>query len=447
MSSFRDLNPSKMLLNALDELGYTEPTPIQEAAYSVVMSGKNVVGISQTGTGKTLAYMLPILQNLKFSKSKHPTVLIVVPTRELVQQVVEQIESFAKYKTVRILGVYGGTNINTQGLAALEGMDILVGTPGRLYDLVLARAVMLKNIQKLVIDEVDVMLDLGFIFQLTNIFELLPEKRQNIMFSATMTEEVDALIKENFFASVQLTIAPSGTPLENINQLSYAVPNFHTKVNLLAHLLETEHDMIKVLVFAPSKRIADKLYDRLHEDFGSDLAIIHSNKSQNARFGAIESFDDGTHRILIATDVIARGIDFEHISHVVNIDTPKFPENYIHRIGRTGRAEQGGTSLLFYTEKELEHKLAIEVLMDYEIPEAAIPESVKISRDLLPEELDDTKQPINPHRKLNSESGPAFHEKSAKNSKVNQGSRYHREIKTKFKKPKTRGDKGANRRK
>ena len=195
MHSFKDLNIAKPLLNALEDLGFTEPTPIQESAFPVVLSGKNVVGVSQTGTGKTLAYMLPILQDLKFTKEKNPTVLIIVPTRELVIQVVDQINAYSKYKTVSAIGVYGGTNINTQGLAVKQGMDILVGTPGRLYDLVLARAVVLKNIKKLVIDEVDVMLDLGFIFQLNNIFELLPEKRQNIMFSATMTEEVDALIR------------------------------------------------------------------------------------------------------------------------------------------------------------------------------------------------------------------------------------------------------------
>jgi ATP-dependent RNA helicase RhlE len=445
MHSFKDLNIAKPLLNALEDLGFTEPTPIQESAFPVVLSGKNVVGVSQTGTGKTLAYMLPILQDLKFTKEKNPTVLIIVPTRELVIQVVDQINAYSKYKTVSAIGVYGGTNINTQGLAVKQGMDILVGTPGRLYDLVLARAVVLKNIKKLVIDEVDVMLDLGFIFQLNNIFELLPEKRQNIMFSATMTEEVDALIKAFFYSPVQLSIAISGKRLENIEQVSYAAPNFHTKANLLAHLLKTDSDMMKVLVFAPSKRIADRLFERFEEDFGRDMTIIHSNKSQNARIAAVESFDDGTHRILIATDVIARGLDFDHITHVINFDTPIFPENYMHRIGRSGRAEQKGTSILFFSEKEVEAKIAIELLMNYEIPAQEIPAGVKISRELIPEEQTKAVEILAAHRRPNDDtSGPAFHEKSAKNSKVNLGSRYHREIKTKFKKPLTRGDKNQN---
>jgi len=445
MTSFKDLNPSKMLLNALDDLGLTHPTPIQESAYPVVLSGKNVVGISQTGTGKTFAYLLPILQDLKYSEKKTPTVLIIVPTRELVTQVVDQIHALSAYKTTRVVGVYGGTNINTQGLAAKEGMDILVGTPGRLYDLVLARAVSLKKVKKLVIDEVDVMLDLGFIFQLNNLFELLPEKRQNIMFSATMTEEVESLILNFFYDPIKLSIAPSGTRLENIEQLCYAVPNFHTKANLLAHILATDPDAEKVLVFAPSKRIADRLFDELHPEFGMEMTIIHSNKSQNARLGAVESFNDGTHRILIATDVISRGLDFQDISHVINFDTPIYPENYMHRIGRTGRAEQNGNAILFYTEQELEHKLAIEVLMNYEIPQANIPGEVQISSQLLPEEKKKQPELSGPHKKQASyEPGPAFHEKSAKNSKVNLGSRYKREIKVKYKKPKTRGDKNQN---
>ncbi len=448
MMTFRDLAPSKMLVNALDDLGFKEPTPIQEAAYPVVRSGKNVVGISQTGTGKTLAYMLPILQDLKYSEQKNPTVMILVPTRELVIQVVDQIRSYSKYKTTRFIGVYGGTNINTQGLAVKEGVDIIVGTPGRVYDLILARAFATKNIQKLVIDEVDIMLDLGFIFQLNNIFELLPIKRQNIMFSATMTEEVNALIKGFFHDPEKLSIALSGTRLENIGQTSYSVPNFHSKTNLLAHLLASNSDMIKVLVFAPTKKIADRLFERLQEEFYNDLAIIHSNKSQNARIGAVESFEDGTHRILIATDVIARGLDFEHVSHVINFDTPLFPENYMHRIGRTGRAEQSGQSILFYSEKEEARKLAIESLMDYNIPLTDFPEEVQISRQLIPEEQEDKSNLENPHKLVNADiTGPAFHDKSAKNSKVNLGSRYHREIKTKFKKPKTKGDKNQNRRK
>jgi len=216
MNTFADLNLPKPLANAMVDLGFEKPTPIQVKSYPVILAGKNMVGIAQTGTGKTLAYMLPLLRDLKFSKLVHPKILILVPTRELVIQVVQQINAYAKYMQVRVLGVYGGTNISTQKIAVAKGMDILVATPGRLYDLALSKAVKLNEIKKLVIDEVDVMLDLGFRFQLSNIFELMPERRQNIMFSATMTDEVEALIDNYFIAPEKISIALSGTRLENI---------------------------------------------------------------------------------------------------------------------------------------------------------------------------------------------------------------------------------------
>ena len=258
--SFKDLNLNTPLYNALEDLGFTEATPIQEQAFNVIASGKDVVGIAQTGTGKTFAYMLPILKNLKFSKQDNPRVLILVPTRELVVQVVEEIEKLSKYINNRVLGVYGGVNINSQKQEVAQGQDIIVGTPGRLYDLAVSHVLKLKSIQKVVIDEVDVMLDLGFRHQLMNIFDILPQRRQNIMFSATMTEEVDALINDFFIAPEKITIAVSGTPLENIEQGRYEVSNFYTKVNLLNHLLNDKDTLTKVLVFVAYKKMADRLF-------------------------------------------------------------------------------------------------------------------------------------------------------------------------------------------
>ena len=448
MNTFEDFNLSKYLNFAIDDLGFSQPTPIQSKAFNIIRSGKNVVGISQTGTGKTLAYMLPILQDLKFSKQNKPRVLIVVPTRELVLQVVEQVKSFAKYMTVRILGVYGGTNINTQRLAVEGGCDILVATPRRLYDLALTGALKLKGIKKLVIDEIDVMLDLGFRFQINNIFDLLPQKRQNIMFSATMTEEIERLIEDFFIAPAKISIAVSGTPLDNIAQYAYAVPNFYTKANLLTHLLKNKDIYQKVLVFVSSKKNADRLFNLLEGRFHSEIAIIHSNKSQNYRIRSVEQFDKGTKRILIATDVIARGMDLTNITHVININTPIYPENYMHRIGRTGRAAKKGTTLLFYSEKEVPAKEAIENLMDYQIPKLDFPEEVAISTELLPEEQPSIGKQKNPNRNFKTtvlEGG--FHEKKAKNKKVNRGGSYRRNLAKKYKKPKTRGDKNKNRRK
>src|SRR5690606_800268 len=362
------LNLNTPLYNALDDLGFTTPTPIQEHAFNVVSSGKDVVGIAQTGTGKTFAYMLPILKNLPFATQENPRILVLVPTRELVVQVVEEIEKLSKYMNTRVLGVYGGTNINTQKQAIAEGLDILVATPGRFYDLALSRVLQVKSIQKLVIDEVDVMLDLGFRHQLINIFDILPERRQNIMFSATMTEDVDDLINDFFKSPERVSIAVSGTPLENIKQLRYNVPNFYTKVNLLFELLEDKERFNKTLIFVANKKMADRLFEKLDERFHDELCVIHSNKTQNYRLRSIEQFRTGMNRILVATDIMARGLDIDNVSHVINFDTPNYPENYMHRIGRTGRAEREGEAIVFTTESDTEAIDNIEDLMNMSIP-------------------------------------------------------------------------------
>jgi ATP-dependent RNA helicase RhlE len=441
MSAFTDFKINNMLLRALSDIGFDTPTPIQEQAFPVVMSGKDVVGIAQTGTGKTFAYLLPILNTHSFSKDIHPKTMILVPTRELVVQVVEEVEKLGKYASVRVLGVYGGTSMNKQKEALALGTDIIVGTPARLYDLVLSRALQLKNIKKLVIDEVDVMLDLGFRFQLINLFELLPNRRQNIMFSATMTDDVEMLIND-FFAGVEkISVAVSGTPLENITQSVYAVPNFYTKVNLLVHLLQDTALFHKVLVFVSSKRTADLLFQELAEFFSEEICVIHSNKTQNYRMRSINQFDSGQNRILVTTDVMARGLDLDEISHVINFDTPAFPENYMHRIGRTGRAEKEGKSILLYTENEKEAKDAIESLMAHEIKVVELPAEVEISKRLTRDEQPKHIEHENPLRENEEERGASFHEKSAKNSKENQGGSYKRIIKKKYSKPKTRGDK------
>ncbi|WP_092578991.1 DEAD/DEAH box helicase [Hyunsoonleella jejuensis] len=445
--TFKDLNLNTPLYNALDDLGFTTPTPIQAEAFSVVASGRDTIGIAQTGTGKTFAYMLPILRNLKFSTQDNPRVLVLVPTRELVVQVVGDIEKLSKYINNRVLGVYGGTNINTQKQAVAQGLDIIVATPGRLYDLAVSRVLQLKSIQKLVIDEVDVMLDLGFRHQLINIFDILPERRQNIMFSATMTEDVDALISDFFKNPERVSIAVSGTPLDNISQHRYNVPNFHTKVNLLLYLLRNEEQFNKVLIFVAFKRMADRLFEKLDEFFKEELCVIHSNKTQNYRLRSIEQFREGHNRILIATDVMARGLDIDNISHVINFDTPSYPENYMHRIGRTGRAEREGEALVFTTEKEQDAIESIEVLMQMKIPILELPQAVEVSTELIEEERLQIRERNNPTKRRDEDTpGPAFHEKKAKNQKENLGGSYRREIAKKYKKPKTRGDKNYNKR-
>ena len=448
MTRFEDLNISKQQLNALIDLGFETPTPIQAQAFPVIMSGSDMVGIAQTGTGKTFAYMLPIIRSLEYSEQLNPRVLILVPTRELVLQVVKEIEKLSTYINLRVLGVYGGANINTQKRAIAEGQDIIVATPGRVYDLALSRALKTTSIKKIVIDEVDVMLDLGFRFQLMNIFEILPPKRQNIMFSATMTNDVDALISEYFIMPKKVSIAVSGTPLDNILQTRYTVENFYTKANLLSHLLKDSQEFSKVLVFVSNKRRADLLFEVLHEIYNNELCLIHSNKTQNYRIRSIKQFEQGENRILVATDVMARGLDIENISHVINFDTPNFPENYMHRIGRTGRAQKEGKSILFTTKHEEPYRVAIEELMDFTIPIIAFPEEVEISDKLTREERPVEIESHNPHKTTAGfVKGAAYHEKSEKNSQINLGGSYRRSLEKKYKKRKTRGDKKYNNRK
>ena len=444
MKTFEDFKIKKQLLNAIADLGFDKTTPIQQESYSTILAGHDFVGIAQTGTGKTIAYLLPILQDLKFSEQPQPRVLVLVPTRELVIQIVNEIEKLTPYISIRVLGVYGGTNINTQKNAIIKGLDIIVGTPRRLYDLALTNVLRLHSIKKLVIDEVDIMLDFGYKTQLENIFDYLPSKRQNILFSATMTTYIDELIDGFLVNPVKKTISISGTPLENISQESYAVPNFYTKANLLNHLLKDKIEYSKVLIFVGTKVNADRLFEEL--TFKSEISVIHSSKEQNQRTKAIERFVDGTSRILIATDVISRGIDIEKIATVISFDTPFYPENYIHRIGRTGRAEEQGRAVLFYSEKEIALKEAIESLMKYDIPFTEFPKEIEVSSQLTPEEKPKSLilEEIS-HKDSGIEAGPSFHEKSAKNSKEKvEKLSYQKTLKSRFKKPLRRGDKIQN---
>ena len=440
--NFSDLEPGKPLMNALDDLGYCVPTAIQHKVYSVVMSGADVCGIAQTGTGKTIAYLLPCLRQWKFTKDKMPAVLIVVPTRELVVQVVETINKLTKYMNVVAAGVYGGVNINTQKLVVENKVDFLVATPGRLFDLVMNGSLKLKNIKKLVIDEVDEMLNLGFRAQLKNILDLLPQKRQNLLFSATLTPEVEELMNLFFNEPVKVEAAPSGTPLENIEQRGYKVPNFYTKVNLLKLLLTADKSMSKVLVFVASKKLADELFAQIGTMFPESAGVIHSNKEQNHRFNTVKQFQEGNYRFIIATDLVARGIDISDVTHVLNFDMPDEPEKYMHRIGRTGRAQKKGIAISFITEKENAYREKIEGLMNFSIPVIPLPENLEISEVLTEDEIPKVyMKEIQLKIPKKEDVGPAFHEKSAKNSKVNfVVSRKDRMMK-KYGKAKTRGQK------
>ena len=352
MNSFNDFQLPKFLQKAIDELGITTPTPIQEKAFSPILSGRDVMGIAQTGTGKTLAYLLPILKQYQFSKSDNPSVLIVVPTRELVVQVTEVVKKLTAYMSVRTAGIYGGVNINTQKLNIGNGVDIVVGTPGRLMDLALDGVLRLDEVKKLVIDEFDEMLNLGFRFQITSILSMMKDKRQNILFSATMTDEVDDMLNDYFDFPEEITLAPSGTPLENIEQFKYLVPNFNTKINLLIDLLESDLIDSRLLIFVNDKRNADLLHEKIEELYPEQFGVIHSNKSQNYRLNTLKDFQEENIKGIITTDIMARGLDISNVSHVINFEIADVPEKYMHRIGRTGRAEQSGIAFSFISTKE-----------------------------------------------------------------------------------------------
>ena len=419
MTTFEQFNLPKSVQKAIDDLGFTTPTPIQEKTFSVIMSGRDMMGIAQTGTGKTFAYLLPILKLYKFSPTHTPKIVILVPTRELVVQVVEEVEKLTKYMSVRTVGIFGGVNINTQKTVVYTGCDILVGTPGRVMDLTLDNVIRFEDMQKLVIDEFDEMLNLGFRTQLTAILAMMPKKRQNILFSATMTDEVDTVLNDYFDYPEEVTLSPSGTPLENIKQITYQVPNFNTKINLLKHLLQTNEDMSRILVFVNNKKISDMVHTRIEEDFEGQFGVIHSNKSQNYRLSTMAEFQEGNLRGLITTDIMARGLDISNITHVINFEMPELPELYMHRIGRTGRADATGTAISFYTSREDEAKFAIELLMDMELDIEDFPENVEISDKLI--EPEKVRQPMKFVKKQKLEGDGAFHEKSKKNKKVNLG--------------------------
>ena len=420
MNTFEQFNLPKSLQKAIDDLGLTTPTPIQEKSFSSIMSGRDVMGIAQTGTGKTLAYLLPLLKQWKFVHTDSARLVILVPTRELVVQIVDVIESLTKYMSVRTLGIYGGVNINTQKKAVYQGVDILVGTPGRTMDLALDNIIRFDSLQKLVIDEFDEILNLGFRYQVTSLLTMMSNKRQNILFSATMTDDVDALLEEYFELPEEITLAASGTPLEKIEQLGYYTPNFLTKINLLNHILTSDESTSRVLIFANNKKTVDLIANSIEENYPDAFGVIHSNKSQNYRLNTMASFQAGELRGIVTTDVMARGLDISDVTHVINFEFTEIPEQYIHRIGRTGRADKSGTAISFISPSEEEIQIEAEVLMEKEIVFLDFPEGVEVSVRLLEFEKDKkkVKQLL---KRVKKEGGEAFHEKSKKNQKVNLG--------------------------
>jgi ATP-dependent RNA helicase RhlE len=383
------------------------------------------MGIAQTGTGKTFAYLLPLIRQHAYSTLRHPRVLIIVPTRELVVQVEEEIKKLAKYMNLRVAGIYGASNINKQKQAVYDGLDFLVATPGRMIDLVIARAIQLKDVKKLVIDEVDEMLSLGFRSQLEQILDLVPPKRQNILFSATLPEEAEVIVKKYFNDPEYVELISRGTPLEKIKQKAIHVLNYYTKINLLRYLLE-QAEYSKVLLFVKNKQVANRLEEDMNY-FHSEMGVIHSNKSQPARFEAVNKFQSGEYRLLVATDVISRGIDFKDVTHVINFDMPDEASSYIHRIGRTGRADKAGSAVSFVTKKDLKYLEAASKIMNKKIKEEELPKEVEVNEELIADEVPVKRDKNLAKAKKKLVGGGAFHEKKEKNKKEQLGGARFRE--------------------
>ncbi len=364
MTTFEDLGLMPPLLAALTAAGYTTPTPIQEQAIPYVLAGKDVQGIAQTGTGKTAAFALPILQRL-LANRKHPgkkgtRVLVMAPTRELASQIADSFRGYAAGSPIRVALMFGGVPKPRQARAMDNGVDVLVATPGRLLDHLNDRAVNLGNVETLVLDEADHMLDLGFIVPIRKIASQIPAQRQTLFFSATMPKEIASLAGALLKDPVHVAVTPVATTAERVDQ-SVVFVEAARKRSLLANILKRT-DMGRTLVFTRTKHGADKVVQHL-EAAGQPAAAIHGNKSQAQRERALAAFKNGSVRVLIATDIAARGIDVDGVTHVINFDLPNVPESYVHRIGRTARAGHTGTAISFCDSTERPHLRGIEKLI------------------------------------------------------------------------------------
>jgi ATP-dependent RNA helicase RhlE len=358
---FRLLGLDANILKAVQEAGYTEPTPIQAAAIPPILAGHDLIGIAQTGTGKTAAFVLPILAKLASLIDGGPRrrirALVVAPTRELVVQIEENVRAYARHLPLRMATVYGGVGERPQIDALRSGVDLVVATPGRLLDLMQQGHADFSGLQFLVLDEADRMLDMGFLPSIRQVVRALPQKRQTLLFSASLSREIEGLTHEFQRAPKTIQIGRRANPAETVTQFVYEVPK-HLKPALLAHLLrDPKLDM--VLVFSRMKHGADRIARKL-EMSGIKTATLHSNRSQNQRLKALKDFKSGAARVLVATDIAARGIDVDGISHVVNYDFPMHPEDYVHRIGRTGRAHAVGDAISFVTAEDRDELRALE---------------------------------------------------------------------------------------
>ncbi len=413
INSWQNFKLNKQFVQAIEALQFQAPTEIQSKCIPLLMGGQQVIGIAQTGTGKTAAYLLPVLYKLRYSQGDEPRALVLVPTKELVVQVEQQSRQLAQFSDLRVAALYGGVGPKTQIENIQQGVDLLIATPGRFLELYLRKEIPTRQIKTLVIDEADRMMDMGFMPQLRKIFEVIPDKRQNMLFSATFPTKVERLSQEFLDFAVRVEVTPQATASRQVSQELYEVPNLRTKINFLAALL-AQPEFSRVMVFTRTKEVADNVSKYIERKNLGPVRVLHSNKGQNSRINAVKEFKDGQLRVLVATDVAARGIDVVKVSHVINFDVPVQYEDYVHRIGRTGRAMEVGTAITFANPAELYHVGKIEGVMREKILTKKLPAHI-VLEETSPEEAQEMAREIDRQkRKEDPTFQGAFHDRKKK---------------------------------
>lgn len=414
---FDDLKLTRQFLNAIADAGYENATPIQQKAIPPLRAGQDVIGIAQTGTGKTAAFLLPLLQTLKYAQGEAPRGLVLAPTKELVVQIHQEALKFAAYTDLRIVAFYGGVGPKKQIEEIEDGVDLIVSTPGRFLEIYSRGHVETKKLKHIVLDEADRMMDMGFMPQIRQVQEVVPTKRQNILFSATFPPRVERLAEEFLLWPTRIEVTPESTPVATVTQYKLRLPNLRTKIAFIEWYVREKLGDDRLLIFTRRKEEAENLFKFLDRSFDKGVRAVHSNKGQNARINAMQEFRSGEVQILIATDVASRGIDVPETQWVINASVPRDPHDYIHRIGRTGRAFREGSALTLVDPAEkfaLERieSLTGEALLEFaEVPELEVFETPRREKQNQAREIDRELRKRDPNYK------GAFHEKKRKSGK------------------------------
>ena len=414
---FDELKLTRQFLNAIEDAGYENATPIQQKAIPPLRAGQDVIGIAQTGTGKTAAFLLPLLQTLKYAQGEAPRGLVLAPTKELVVQIHQEALKFASYTDLRIVAFYGGVGPKKQIEEIADGVDLIVSTPGRFLEIYSRGHVETKKLKHIVLDEADRMMDMGFMPQIRQIQEVIPTKRQNILFSATFPPRVERLAEEFLLWPTRIEVTPESTPVSTVTQYKLSLPNLRTKIAFIEWYVREQLGDDRLLIFTRRKEEAENLFKFLDRSFDKGVRAVHSNKGQNARINAMQDFRTGAVQILIATDVASRGIDVPETQWVINASVPRDPHDYIHRIGRTGRAFREGSALTLVDPAEkfaLERieSLTGESLLDFPaVPELEPFETPRREKQNQAREIDRELKKRDPNYQ------GAFHEKKRKSGK------------------------------